>query len=63
LPAFFRPAFAGATAGEQIEREIEPMPKADRPKMPKVSTEHARAAALAASVSGKLTAGKARRKA
>jgi antitoxin HigA-1 len=54
---------ATAAAGEQIEREIEPMPKADRPKLPKVSAEHARAAALAASVSGKFTAGNARRKA
>lgn len=54
---------ATAAAGEQIEREIEPMPKADRPKMPKIPTEHARAAALAASVSGKLSGSKARRKA
>src|ERR1700761_630476 len=54
---------ATAAAGEQIEREIEPMPKANRPKLPKVSAEHARAAALAASLTGKLTAGKARRKA
>jgi addiction module HigA family antidote len=53
---------ATAAAGEQIEREIEPMPKADRPKMPKVSSEHSRAAALAASVSSNLTASKARRK-
>jgi addiction module HigA family antidote len=53
---------ATAAAGEQIEREIEPMPKADRPKLPKVSAEHARAAALAASVSGSATAGKVRRK-
>jgi len=53
---------ATAAAGEQIEREIEPMPKADRPKLPKVSAEHARAAALAASVSGNATGGKARRK-
>jgi addiction module HigA family antidote len=54
---------ATVAAGEQIEREIEPLPKAERPKMPKVSAEHARAAALAASVSGKLTTGRARRKA
>ncbi len=54
---------ATAAAGEQIEREIEPMPKSDRPKMPKVSAEHTRAAALAVSVSGSHTAGKARRKA
>ncbi|REE17537.1 addiction module HigA family antidote [Paraburkholderia sp. BL27I4N3] len=54
---------ATAAAGEQIEREIEPMPKAQRPKMRKISAGHARAAALAASVSGKVTAGKARRKA
>lgn len=54
---------ATAAAGEQIEREIEPMPKADRPRMPKVPAEHARAAALAASVSGKLAGSKARRKA
>jgi antitoxin HigA-1 len=54
---------ATAAAGEQIEREIEPMPKADRPKLPKVSAEHARAAALAASVSRNFTAAKARRKA
>jgi addiction module HigA family antidote len=54
---------ATAAAGEQIEREIEPMPRADRPTMPKVSAEHARAAALAVSVSGNHTAGKAHRKA
>jgi addiction module HigA family antidote len=54
---------ATAAAGEQIKREIEPMPRADRPKMPKVSAEHARAAALAVSLSGSHTAGKARRKA
>jgi addiction module HigA family antidote len=54
---------ATAAAGAQIEREIEPMPKADRPKMPEVSTEHTRAAALAATVSGNLAAGKSRRKA
>ncbi|WP_121315445.1 HigA family addiction module antitoxin [Paraburkholderia sp. RAU2J] len=54
---------ATAAAGEQIEREIEPMPRANRPKMPKVSAEHARAAALAVSVRGSRTAGKARRKA
>ncbi len=54
---------ATAAAGEQIEREIEPMPKANRPKMPKVSAEHARAAALATSVAGHVTAIKARRKA
>jgi addiction module HigA family antidote len=54
---------ATAAAGAQIEREIEPMPRADRPKMPKVSAEHARAAALAASVSDKHSVGKARRKA
>ncbi len=54
---------ATAAAGEQIEREIEPMPKADRPRMPKVPADHARPAALAASVSGKLAGSKARRKA
>ncbi|MFM0715955.1 HigA family addiction module antitoxin [Paraburkholderia strydomiana] len=54
---------ATAAAGEQIEREIEPMPRADRPTMPKVSAEHARAAALAVSVSSSHTAGKAHRKA
>ncbi|MFM0034436.1 HigA family addiction module antitoxin [Paraburkholderia strydomiana] len=54
---------ATAAAGEQIEREIEPMPRADRPTMPKVSAEHTRAAALAVSVSGSHTAGKAHRKA
>ncbi|CAH2792003.1 MAG: Antitoxin HigA [uncultured Paraburkholderia sp.] len=53
---------ATAAAGEQIEREIEPMPKADRPKLPKVSAEPARAAALAASLCGSVAAGKARRK-
>jgi addiction module HigA family antidote len=53
---------ATAAAGEQIEREIEPMPKADRPKMPKVSAEHARAAALAASARDSATLGKTRRK-
>ncbi|MFM0041423.1 HigA family addiction module antitoxin [Paraburkholderia sediminicola] len=54
---------ATAAAGEQIEREIEPMPKANRPKMPKVPAEHARAAALAARLAGTVTAIKARRKA
>jgi addiction module HigA family antidote len=54
---------ATAAAGEQIEREIEPMPKADRPKLPKVSAEHTRAAALAVSVSGNHAARKTRRKA
>lgn len=54
---------ATAAAGEQIEREIEPMPRANRPKLPKVSAEHARAAALAASLTGNVTALKARRKA
>ena len=54
---------ATAAAGEQIEREIEPMPKADRPKMPKISAEHARAAAQAASLSGNVATIKARRKA
>ncbi|MET3229948.1 UNVERIFIED_ORG: addiction module HigA family antidote [Burkholderia sp. 1263] len=54
---------ATAAAGEQIEREIEPMPKADRPKMPKVSAEHGRAAALAASLRGNAALGKARGKA
>ncbi|MGF6900692.1 addiction module HigA family antidote [Paraburkholderia sp. GAS348] len=54
---------ATAAAGEQIEREIEPMPKANRPKMPKVSAEHARATALAARLTGHVTAIKARRKA
>ena len=53
---------ATAAAGEQIEREIEPLPKADRPELPKISAQHARAAALAASVSGNATTGKARRK-
>jgi antitoxin HigA-1 len=54
---------ATAAAGEQIEREIEPMPKADRPKMPKVSAEHARAAALATSMGSKLASSRTRRKA
>lgn len=54
---------ATAAAGEQIEREIEPMPRANRPKLPKISAEHARAAALAASLTGNVTAIKARRKA
>ncbi|WP_211613507.1 HigA family addiction module antitoxin [Paraburkholderia haematera] len=54
---------ATAAAGEQIEREIEPMPKANRPKMPKISAEHARAAALATRVADHVTAIKARRKA
>ncbi|CAH2907337.1 MAG: Antitoxin HigA [uncultured Paraburkholderia sp.] len=53
---------ATAAAGEQIEREIEPMPKADRPKLPKVSAEHAHAAAPAASLGGRVASGKARRK-
>ncbi|MDH6150547.1 MULTISPECIES: HigA family addiction module antitoxin [Paraburkholderia] len=52
---------ATAAAGEQIEREIEPMPRAERPKLPRVPAGHARAAALAASVSGTVSA-KARRK-
>jgi len=38
---------ATAAAGEQIEREIEPMPRAERPKLPSVPAGHARAAALA----------------
>lgn len=54
---------ATAAAGEQIAREIEPLPEADRPAMPKIPPEHARAAALAASLSGHVTAGKTRRKA
>ena len=54
---------ATAAAGAQIEREIEPLPRAERPKMPKVPAEHARAAALAASLTGNVTAIKARRKA
>jgi antitoxin HigA-1 len=53
---------ATAEAGEQIEREIEPMPKADRPTMPKVSAEHARAAALATSLNSRLAASRTRRK-
>jgi antitoxin HigA-1 len=53
---------ATAAAGEQIEREIEPMPKADRPTMPKVSAEHARAAALATSLNSRLAASRTRRK-
>src|SRR5471032_1260194 len=53
---------ATAAAGEQIEREIEPMPKADRPTMPKVSAEHARAAALATSLHSRLAASRTRRK-
>jgi len=52
---------ATAAAGEQIAREIEPLPLAERPKMPSMPAGHARAAALAASVSGN-AAGKARRK-
>ena len=52
---------ATTAAGEQIEREIEPMPRAERPKLPGVPAGHARAAALAASVSGTASA-KARRK-
>ncbi|NPT42135.1 HigA family addiction module antidote protein [Paraburkholderia sp. 1N] len=54
---------ATAAAGEQIEREIEPMPKANRPKMPKVPAEHARAAALATRLADHVTAIKTRRKA
>nr|WKF56966.1 putative HTH-type transcriptional regulator YbaQ [Paraburkholderia busanensis] len=41
---------ATAASGAQITREIEPMPKADRPKLPRMSPEHARAAALATSL-------------
>ncbi|MBB5447284.1 MULTISPECIES: HigA family addiction module antitoxin [unclassified Paraburkholderia] len=52
---------ATAAASEQIEREIEPMPRAERPKLPRVPAGHARAAALAASASGTVSA-KARRK-
>ncbi|MGF6922133.1 HigA family addiction module antitoxin [Paraburkholderia sp. 40] len=52
---------ATTAAGEQIERAIEPMPRAERPKLPRVPAGHARAAALAASVSGTVSA-KARRK-
>ncbi|NVH75539.1 HigA family addiction module antidote protein [Paraburkholderia sp. JPY432] len=47
---------ATAAAGEQIEREIEPMPRAERPKLPSVPAGHARAAALAASVRGTVSA-------
>ncbi|WP_144138414.1 HigA family addiction module antitoxin [Paraburkholderia sp. BCC1884] len=54
---------ATAAAGEQIEREIEPMPTADRPAMPAIPAGHARAAALAASLSGRANPGKPRRKA
>ncbi|MGF6263395.1 HigA family addiction module antitoxin [Paraburkholderia youngii] len=53
---------ATAAAGEQIEREIEPMPRAERPKLPRVPAGHARAAALAASVRGTVSA-RTRRKA
>ncbi|MFP3648452.1 addiction module antidote protein, HigA family, partial [Paraburkholderia sp. SIMBA_054] len=53
---------ATAAAGAQMEREIDPIPKADRPKLPMFAAEHARSAALAASVSGSATAGKVRRK-
>ncbi|MFM0649041.1 HigA family addiction module antitoxin [Paraburkholderia bryophila] len=52
---------AAAAAGEQIEREIEPMPKADRPKMPKITAEHARAAALATSLRSSAEDGRAQR--
>ncbi|CAH2790141.1 MAG: Antitoxin HigA [uncultured Paraburkholderia sp.] len=48
--------YFGASA--QIEREIKPMPKADRPKLPKVSAEHAHAAALASHVVGNAAAGR-----
>jgi addiction module HigA family antidote len=54
---------ATATAGEQIEREIEPLPKADGPKVPKVCADPTRAAAPAVSVGSKLAGGKTRRKA
>jgi hypothetical protein len=54
---------ATAAAGEQIEREIEPMPETDRPKMPTVCADHTRAGALAVSVSSKFAGGKTRRKA
>ncbi|HEY3598056.1 MAG TPA: HigA family addiction module antitoxin [Paraburkholderia sp.] len=40
---------ATEAAGEQIEREIEPLPPRERPKPPKTPAAHARAAALAAS--------------
>jgi addiction module HigA family antidote len=53
---------ANEGAGEQIAREIEPLPKRQRPKLPKAPRSHARAAALAASVAGGAAAVKRRRK-
>jgi antitoxin HigA-1 len=41
---------ATAAAGEQIVREIEPLPRNERPSLPKLPAGHARAAALAASL-------------
>ena len=53
---------ASEGAGEQIAREIEPLPRARRPKLPKSPRSHARAAALAASVTSSVAAVKPRRK-
>jgi hypothetical protein len=53
---------ASEGAGEQIAREIEPLTRARRPKLPKSPRSHARAAALAASVTSSVAAVKPRRK-
>jgi antitoxin HigA-1 len=52
---------ATAAAGEQIEREIEPMPRAERPKLPSVPRRTRPGAGARASVSGNVSA-RARRK-
>lgn len=49
-------------AEEQIKAEIDPLPKARLPKLPKLPGSQTRAAALAASVTGNVAAIKLRRK-
>ncbi len=54
---------ATEAAGEQIEREIEPLPLRERPKPPKMPAAHARAAALASCAARRVgTAGNPSRK-
>ncbi|RFU46810.1 HigA family addiction module antitoxin [Paraburkholderia sp. DHOC27] len=48
--------------GAQIESEIEPLPKAQRPKLPKALSGQSRGAVLAASVAGNAAAARLRRK-
>jgi len=53
---------ASEGAGEQIAREIEPLPKRQRPKLPKAPRSHIRAASVAASVAGSVALIKRQRK-